>query len=42
MHEATIEYQAFDLKIAELEMQLNNAVYAVFNVTAEEIKLIEM
>jgi hypothetical protein len=42
LNEAIVEHQAFDLQIAELEMQLNNAVYALFNLTAEEIKLIEM
>jgi hypothetical protein len=42
LSEAILEHQDFDLQIAILEMQLNNAVYALFNLTAEEIKLIEM
>lgn len=36
------QHQDFNLQIAALELQLNKAVYQLFDLTAEEIKLIEM
>jgi len=41
LSDATQEHQTFDLQIAELEIQLNQAVYQLFDLTIEEIKLIE-
>jgi hypothetical protein len=42
LSEAILEHQDFDLQIAELETQLNKAVYELFDLTEEEIKLIEI
>jgi hypothetical protein len=42
LSEAILEHQAFDLQIAILETQLNKAVYELFDLTEEEIKLIEI
>ncbi len=42
MSEIKKQHQDFNLQIAALELQLNNAVYQLFDLTAEEINLIEM
>jgi type I restriction-modification system DNA methylase subunit len=39
--DAKTKHQAFSQQIAILELQLNTAIYQLFNLTAEEIKLIE-
>lgn len=41
LHEAKIQHEEFNQQIAQLEQQLNQAVYALFDLTAAEIALLE-
>jgi hypothetical protein len=41
LDDETKQHAIFSLQITELELQLNQAVYALFDLTAEEINLIE-